>query len=83
MQPDDASEPFAGNDNPALPGWPRGMHERFAAAYVGLSRTLIRRLRRAGEFPAPIPITRGRQVWLREDLDDWLNDKAGRRLPDL
>ena len=80
---DDETNPerLARNDNPALPGWPRGMSERLAAAYVGLSRSFIRHLYRMGEFPAPVSLTRGRQVWFREDLDEWLDDKGRRRLP--
>ncbi|MBV8523647.1 MAG: helix-turn-helix domain-containing protein [Acetobacteraceae bacterium] len=62
----------------ALPGWPRGLCEELAAAYVGLSVTTIRAERAAGRFPAPIPLTRGRIVWLKEDLDRYLDEKAGR-----
>ncbi|MBV8094502.1 MAG: hypothetical protein JOY71_19380 [Acetobacteraceae bacterium] len=61
-----------------LPGWPRGLCEELAAAYVGLSVTTIRAERAAGRFPAPIPLTRGRIVWLKEDLDRYLDLKAGR-----
>lgn len=61
-----------------LPDWPRGMREELAAEYVGLSQTALRDMRRAGTFPAPVPLTRGRIVYLREDLDAWLDGKAGR-----
>ena len=37
----------------------------------------MHRLRKAGQFPAPVPLTRGRIVWLREKLDNWLDDRAG------
>ncbi|MBV8525513.1 MAG: hypothetical protein JOY71_25880 [Acetobacteraceae bacterium] len=43
-----------------------------------LSVTTIRAERAADRFPAPIPITRGRIVWLKEDLDRYLDEKAGR-----
>lgn len=65
----------------ALPGWPRGLHEELAAAYVGLSVSMIRQLRSRGEFPAPVPLTERRQVWYREQLDAWLDQKAGRATP--
>jgi predicted DNA-binding transcriptional regulator AlpA len=62
----------------ALPGWPRGLSVEMAAAYVGLSPTTIQAERRAGRFPPPIHLTVGRLVWLRDDLDRWLDEKAGR-----
>jgi predicted DNA-binding transcriptional regulator AlpA len=61
-----------------LPGWPRGLREPLAAAYVGLSASTIRAEYAAGRFPAPVALTVGRQVWLRDDLDLWLDAKAGR-----
>lgn len=60
---------------PPLPGWPRGLREPLAAAYVGVSEALIRREVAAGAFPRPVSLTPGRQVWLREDLDRWLDLK--------
>lgn len=63
-----------------LPGWPRGLREELAAAYVGLSVSTVRALRHDGAFPAPVPLTRGRQVFLRDDLDAWLDRKAGRTM---
>jgi prophage regulatory protein len=61
-----------------FPYWPRGLREELAAHYVGLSVSSIRSLRQRGEFPAPIPLSKGRLVFLREDLDAWLDRKAGR-----
>jgi predicted DNA-binding transcriptional regulator AlpA len=43
-----------------LPGWPRGLREDLAAEYIGLSVSSIRTLRHRGQFPAPIPLTKGR-----------------------
>ncbi len=60
-----------------LPGWPRGMTEELAAAYVGLGRTTLRSQVTAGEIPAPIQLTRGRIVYYREDLDAYLDRKRG------
>jgi predicted DNA-binding transcriptional regulator AlpA len=62
----------------ALPGWPRGLREDWAAAYVGISSALLRSEMKAGRFPAPIQLTVGRIAWLRDDLDAWLDRKAGR-----
>ena len=56
-----------------LPDWPRGLPETLAAAYVGLS---VNTFRRYG--PQPVWLTKGRKVWLREELDRWLDQKAGR-----
>jgi predicted DNA-binding transcriptional regulator AlpA len=30
----------------------------------------------AGRFPKPVQLTVGRQVWLRDHLDEWLDMKA-------
>lgn len=65
------------SDRP-LPGWPRGLREDLAAAYVGLSQSAVHALRTRGEFPAPVSLTPGRIVFLRDDLDAWLDRKAGR-----
>ena len=54
------------------------MREELAAGYVGLSVSTIRAERAAGRFPSPILLTPGRHVYLRDDLDTWLNAKAGR-----
>ncbi len=59
-----------------LPDWPRGLREPLAAAYVGLSMTTMRVELMADRFPKPVCLTPGRQVWLREHLDRWLDQKA-------
>ncbi|HWX50528.1 MAG TPA: hypothetical protein VNZ61_20980 [Roseomonas sp.] len=64
-------------DDDKLPGWPRGLTEPLAAAYVGLSVTTFRAAVQAARVE-PVWLTRGRKVWLREDLDRWLDAKAGR-----
>jgi predicted DNA-binding transcriptional regulator AlpA len=51
------------------------MSAELAAAYVGLSVTTILA---TAEFPPPVWLTKGRRVWLRDDLDAWLDRKAGR-----
>jgi hypothetical protein len=65
-----------------LPDWPRAMCEDLAAAYVGLSVTTIRKFRAANDFPAPIrPRLNGapikKPLYLREQLDAWLDQQAG------
>lgn len=56
--------------------WPRGMREADAAEYVGLS---VSTLRKAGV--KPVQLTPGRVVYLREDLDSFLDRAAGRTAP--
>lgn len=64
-----------------LPGWPRGLSETLAAAYVGLSPSTIRAERARGAFPQPVQLTAGRMVYLRDQLDSWLDRKAGLASP--
>ena len=64
-------------DSAPLPGWPRGLREELAAAYVGLSVGTFRAQVAAGEAPDAIRLTAGRKVWLRDDLDRYLDRKAG------
>ena len=61
---------------PPPPWIPRVLREPAAAEYVGLSPGAFRR----HVVPAvrPIPLTPGRQGWLREDLDAWIDARAGR-----
>lgn len=58
--------------------WPRGMREETAAEYVGLSVSSIRAAQARRDFPASVQLTPGRIVYLREDLDAYLDRKAGR-----
>lgn len=57
--------------------WPRGMRAEVAAEYVGLSESTFLREVAAGRAPAPVEITAGRRVWLRDQLDGWLERLAG------
>ncbi len=66
---------------PDLPAWPRGLTEPLAAAYVGLSEAQFRAFVTAGEAPAQVRFPCRRVVWLREDLDAWLDRLAGRAAP--
>jgi predicted DNA-binding transcriptional regulator AlpA len=48
-----------------------------AAAYCGLSPATMRRLVVDDGFPAPVRLSRNRVAWLREQIDRWLDRKAG------
>lgn len=58
--------------------WPRCMPIGMAAVYVGLSSTTVEKLRREGDFPKAIALTPGRNGYLKEDLDAWLDKRAGK-----
>ena len=62
----------------ALPNWPRGMSEPLAASYVGLSASQFRLEVGAGRAPRPGRITERRKIWLKEDLDAYLDRVFGR-----
>lgn len=64
-----------------LPDWPRGMSEPLAASYVGLSTSQFRLEVNAGRAPAPGRITERRKIWLKEDLDAYLDRVFGRTKP--
>lgn len=55
------------------------MSIQLAAAYVGLSVAILRRESQAGRMPAPIRVTPGRVIYLRDQLDAWLSGLAGIR----
>ena len=56
------------------------MPEDVAANYAGISPGLMRKLMRDKENPFPdrVQLSPGRVVWLKEDIDAWLDRKAGR-----
>jgi prophage regulatory protein len=44
--------------------------------WTGLSRAVIYRMMKAGEFPRPIQLTGARAVaWLSEDVDGWIKTR--------
>ena len=59
-----------------LPDWPRVMPEPWAAAYVGLSVSTFRR--HVADTVVAIKLSPHRRGYLREDLDAWVDRKAGR-----
>jgi prophage regulatory protein len=50
------------------------------AQLIGLSEGSLYRLRRSGQFPAPIRIGRRRVAWLAGEIETWI---AGRQRADL
>ena len=46
-----------------LPGWPRGLREELAAAYVGIALSTLHNERRAKRFPEPVQLTPGGVVY--------------------
>ncbi|CAM2754926.1 hypothetical protein CFR75_06270 [Komagataeibacter xylinus] len=55
---------------------PRGLRVEQAALYVGLSVSTF--LAQVAPQVPPVKLTVRRQIWLREDLDRWLDVRAGR-----
>jgi predicted DNA-binding transcriptional regulator AlpA len=64
------------SDCAGLPGWPRALREEWAAAYVGMSASLFRTA--VASEVSPVRLSKTRVAWLREDLDAWLDRRAGR-----
>lgn len=58
----------------ALPNWPRALRVEMAAAYLGMSEASFRR----HVAIEPVQLAPGITAWLREDLDRWLDARAGR-----
>lgn len=58
--------------------WPRGMRVEIAAAYCGISEPWLQAALGRQEFPAPVRLSAARVIWLKDDLDRWLDEKAGR-----
>jgi predicted DNA-binding transcriptional regulator AlpA len=48
---------------------------------VGLSRSSIWRLERAGHFPPSVRISPGRRAWREADVDRWISLKLGASAP--
>ncbi|MDB5314931.1 MAG: hypothetical protein JWO24_775 [Rhodospirillales bacterium] len=66
------------HDRERLPDWPRGLSDQLAASYVSLGVTTFCDAMTQARV-APVWLTKGRRVWLREDLDRWLDGLAGRQ----
>jgi predicted DNA-binding transcriptional regulator AlpA len=64
----------------ATPDQPLHRRLRFLAwadvvELTSLSRESIRLMVRAGQFPAPRPITAGRSVFVEAEVEQWMRDK--------
>lgn len=57
--------------------WPRGMREADAAEYVSLFVSTLRGVVKTGSLKT-VQLTPGRVVYLREDLDSYLDRAAGK-----
>jgi predicted DNA-binding transcriptional regulator AlpA len=57
---------------------PRGLMPSRAAEYIGVSVGTLRRESEAGRAPRPVRISTQRLVYLREDLDAYLDRLAGK-----
>jgi prophage regulatory protein len=57
----------------------RLLRPSIVAARIGLSIPTIWRLRRAGDFPTPIRISKGAIGFLETDIDQWIADRANRQ----
>lgn len=58
--------------------------DRFIDAFAvmrltGLSRTTLWRLSRAGEFPKPVPLSRGRSAFLESEVLKWMRERLEAR----
>ena len=42
---------------------------------IGLSKSTIWRMRKAGEFPQPIVLSKRAVGWRREDIEEWLENR--------
>ncbi len=65
-------------DPGAMPHWPRALRAELAASYVGMGASAWLSMVRRSEAPDPVYLSARIPVWLREDLDAWLDAKAGR-----
>ena len=67
-------------DTRRAPSWPpRALQAEQAAYYVGLSTTTFQEVV-AQDVPS-VQLTEKRRAWLREDLDAWLDVRAGKMAP--
>ena len=61
---------------------PTAMYPKFAAKYLGLSESMLKRLRAKGTGPKFLKLDIGkncRVVYLRKELDQWLDELVAKR----
>lgn len=46
---------------------------------LGISKTTLWRMGKDKGFPRPVEISPGRKGYLKNEVDDWLNDKIAKR----
>lgn len=56
--------------------WGRGLDADAARAYCGCD------VEHTPGAPPPVKVSPRRKIWLREDLDAWLDRVAGKKAPD-
>lgn len=66
------------SDAVVMPDWPRAMRAELAAAYVGISESTLHKEVKAKRFPAPLKLPMRIDIWDRQDLDAWVDQKNGR-----
>lgn len=54
----------------------RILRPRAVAAYLGVSKRTINRMRRRGEFPEPIRISPGAVGWRLRDVESYVSSRA-------
>ena len=54
---------------------PEILRTRAVIDKVGLSRSTLHRLRRAGEFPQAIQLSPNAVGWLATDINEWLTNR--------
>lgn len=64
----------AANDN-----LPRLVTMEEVCATTSLSRAMINKLRAAGKFPVAVPLTERRIVWVRAEVEAWLDLRIAAR----
>jgi prophage regulatory protein len=47
---------------------------------VGLGESTIYRMIAEGRFPKPFEIVPKRNAWIESDIDDWIAERAGRKM---
>lgn len=64
-----------------LPFIPRALTAELAALYCGVSVSWWREAVKDGRAPAAIYLSDRKPVWLRDDLDNWLDAQRGGAAP--
>lgn len=62
-------------------GLERWLGWRQVRELTGLGRTTAWRMRREGDFPDPVPISRGRVAWRARDIAAWTATRGVERSP--